>query len=413
MTTPAAAAIRAWLDAHRAEVLAFVETLVGIDSHATHAPGVDAAGDTVCRALESVGYTTERVRPRRLPPEQRWLEEFMLPGHDFDRLADHRVARKAGRGRGRALVLGDLDTAFLPGSPARMPFRIEGDRAIGPGIADMKGGLTVATWALRALEATGLDTLAEIAVVLSSDEQAGSLTARSVIEAAARQADWVFCMECAREGGNLMGMRAQIGVARLDVHGRDAHAGSGFAKGVNAIEAMARKIIAIQGLTDAAREIYLNVGTVQGGWRRSVVPGHCTAALDIRTPGPAAWTEVERAIRKIAEREDVPGSRSTLLIASHRPGVPWTAHTDRLLAIAQAAGRELGLAPFGALRSPAAGSSAFAGPLGVPCMDGMGPAGGDLMTDHEHVMVPSLVERAALLATVLHDLGAGAWDRAR
>ncbi|MBI3108173.1 MAG: M20 family peptidase, partial [Candidatus Rokubacteria bacterium] len=80
---------------------------------------------------------------------------------------------------------------------------------------------------------------------------------------------------------------------------------------------------------------------------------------------------------------------------------------------AQEAGRELRLAPFGALRSPAAGSSAFVGPLGVPCMDGMGPAGGDLMTDHEYVRVPSLVERAALLATILHDLGAGAWERAR
>ncbi len=413
MTETAAASIRAWLDAHGAAILAFVETLVGIDSYATQAAGVDAVGDVVCRALESAGYTTERVRPRRLPPEQRWLEEAMLAGHDFDRLADHRVARKAGRGRGRALVLGDLDTAFLPGGPTRVPFRIDGDRAIGAGIADMKGGLTVATWALRALEATGLNTLGEIACVFSTDEQGGSLTSRPVVEAAARQADWVFCMECAREGGNLLGSRAQTGVARLEVQGRDAHAGSGFAKGINAIEAMARKIISIQGLTDPAREIYLNVGIVQGGWRRSVVPGHCSAVVDIRTPGPTEWSEVERALRTITEREDVAGARGTLLIASHRPGVPWTEKTDRLLAIAKEAGRELRLAPFGALRSPAAGSSAFVGPLGVPCLDGMGPAGGDLMTDQEHVIVPSLVERAALLATILHDLGTGAWERAR
>ncbi len=408
MSGGAARAIRQYLDSERRAILGLVEELVRIDSHATVPEGVNAVGDVVCRELEAVGYATERARGAPLGPEQRWLEEFMLPGYDPSRLGDHRVVRKAGSGRGRVLLLGDLDTAYLPGGPRRFPFRVEGDRAYGPGIADMKGGLTVAVYALKALEATGQNTLGEVVGVFSADEQAGSLSARQVIEPVARQAQWAFCMECAREGGNLLGSRAQIGVARLDVRGRDAHAGSAYAKGVSAIEAMARKIIAIHALTDPAREIYLNVGIVNGGWRRSVVAGHCMAALDIRTPSAAAWDEVEAAVRLIADTVDVPHSSASLLIASHRPAVPWTEKTDRLIAITRAAGKALGL-EFGVLRSPAAGSSAFTGPLGIPCLDGMGPAGGDLMTDQEHVVISSLVERAALLATTIHALGEGAW----
>jgi glutamate carboxypeptidase len=217
-------------------------------------------------------------------------------------------------------------------------------------------------------------------------------------------------MECAREGGKLMGSRAQIGVGLLEVAGREAHAGSAYAHGASAIEAMARKITAIHALTDPAREVYLNVGTVRGGWRRSVVAGRAEATLDVRTPGPEAWDEVAASLQAIALGADVPGTTGSLRLASHRPAVPWTAATDRLLGIAREVGARLGI-PIEALRSPAAGSSAFVGPLGVPCLDGMGPWGGGLMTDQEHVVVATLPERAALLAGMLHALGTGAWTR--
>ena len=400
-----------WLQAQRGAMLDFVRALVEIDSYATQPEGVDAVGDRLCEALAEVGYETSRVRGAPLSPERKWLEEFMLPGFDRSQLGFQRVARlraAAGEGHGRALVLGDLDTAFVPGKG--FPFSIDGDRALGPGIADMKGGLGVAVFALKALQATGLNNLADITCVFSADEQGGSLDARSVIEAAAQRADWVFCMECAREGGKLMGSRAQIGVARLEVFGRDAHAGSAYAKGISAVEAMARKVQAIHALTDPAREIYLCVGTISGGWRRSVIPGYCQCTIDIRTPGPDAWNEVEAKLRAIADRVELPGSHSKFLIDSHRPGVMWTAKTDRMIAIAKEAGAEFGL-DFGVLRSPAAGSSAFVGPMDLPCLDGMGPMGGDLMTTNEHVVISSLVERATLLAATLHKLGAGAWER--
>jgi glutamate carboxypeptidase len=402
------ARLRDYLESQRGAGLGLLEELVAIESYATQREGVEAVGDVIAGQLARIGFTTRRVPGQRVPPGDRWIEALMLPGFDFAGLATHRVSRKTGAGRGRVLILGDLDTAFPPGAGARFPFRVADGHAYGPGVADMKGGLVVAVHALQALAETGLEGPAEVVCVWSADEQAGSLTARGVIEAAARQADWAFCLECAREGGQLMGARAQIGVGLLEVEGREAHAGSAYAQGASAIEALARKVSAIHALTDPARGIYLNVGTVRGGWRRSVVAGRAEASVDVRTPGPDVWDEVARALRAIAERPDVPGTTGSLRLASHRPALPWTRETDRLLALARDVGAGLGI-PITALRSPAAGSSAFVGPLGVPCLDGMGPAGGDLMTDREHVVVATLPERAALLAGMLHALGTGAW----
>ncbi len=396
--------IAAYLDEHAPRMRDLVRDLVAIESHASQPEGVNAVGDLVCDRLSALGFTDEHAGSVPLPEDQRWLERVMLPGLDYARIGDTRVARWRGTGRGRVLLLGDLDTAFLPGSAERFPFSVEGDRAYGPGVADMKGGLTVLAFACQALVATGLNPLAEITVVLGPDEQAGSLRSRTAIAEAAAAADWVFCLECARESGKLMGARGHIGVAELETLGREAHAGSAHAKGVNAVEAMAHKVPALNALTDPARGIYVSVCTIQGGWRRSVIPGSCTAVLDVRTPAADVWDEVEAQIREIAGREELPGASARLSIAAHRPGLPWTTQTDWLLQRAQHVGGVLGF-PIEAIRSPAAGSSAFVGPVGRPCLDGMGPLGGDLMTDREYIEIPSLPKRAALLAGLLHTLG--------
>jgi len=266
----------------------------------------------------------------------------------------------------------------------------------------MKGGLVVLAAALRALAETGVPA-PPLTVVLSPDEQAGSLRSRGVIAREAEGAAWCLCVECARDGGNLMGSRAHVGVARLDVYGREAHAGSAHSRGVSAIEALARKVLAVQALTDPARDVYVTVGEIHGGRRRSVVPGHAWCTVDVRTPDAGAWQAVEAALRRIAGAADLEGTSAQLRICAHRPGIPWTPATDRLIAVARRAGREAGVS-FGVVRSAAAGSSSFAGARGVPTLDGMGPSGGDLMTEGEYVGIETLGQRALLLALTLYHL---------
>jgi glutamate carboxypeptidase len=195
-------------------------------------------------------------------------------------------------------------------------------------------------------------------------------------------------------------------VARLDVYGREAHAGSARASGISAIEALARKIIDISALTDPAKGVYLTVGEVHGGRRRSVVPGHAFCTIDVRTPHAMAWKAVSTSLHRIASDPDVSGARTELRIRDHRPGIPWTASTDALIRRVKDAARALQL-EFDVIPSAAAGSSSFAGASGVPTLDGMGPTGGALMTDREYIEISSIAERAELLALSIHLLARG------
>lgn len=398
--------IRAALEARLPKMLALLETLVRIPSHAVQPDGVERVRQAVGAELAMAGFTVEDVELPMPAEEDAWLRELMLPGGSYGAIGPALLARRSGSGRGHGLLLGDLDTSYGPGAFSRFPYRVEGNRALGPGIADMKGGLVVLTAALRLLHDLDLAMPAETVVVLCPDEQAGSLRSRSLVRDEARRADWCVCVECARNGGSLMGARGHIGVARLDVCGKESHAGSDHAGGISAVEALARKIPHINALTDPARGVFVTVAQIGGGRRRSVVPGDAHAIIDVRTPDAATWASVEAEMQAIAAAGDVPGTTSELRIRAHRPGVSWTAGTDRLIEVARRSGEEAGV-HFEVIRSPAAGSSAFAGEAGIPVLDGMGPIGGALMTDHEYVQIPSLIERSLLLALVLHHLATG------
>ncbi len=397
VTPEVIAAIRSAVTAQRQALPMLLAELVAIESHATQPAGVEAVGRVVERELASAEFTWERRRGALPGPSDAWLTELMLPGADYASVADVLVGRRPG-GPGRALLLGDLDTSYEPGATARFPFRIEGGRALGPGVADMKGGLVVLVAAMRALrEVPG----PAITIVLSPDEQAGSLASGPVIAAEALGADWCFCVECARDGGSLMASRAHIGVGRLDVRGVEAHAGSAHASGASAIEELAHLVLALQRLTEPAAGVYVTVGQIQGGRRRSVVPGHAWCTLDLRVPDARAWKLLEARMRELVAVPLVPRTSAELRVHDHRPGLPRTARTERLIAVARRAGKAAGIS-FGVIPSAAAGSSAFVGPLGIPALDGMGPIGGDLMTDHEHIELESIGERAVLLALTLH-----------
>lgn len=377
--------------------LQLLKRLVDIDSQWSYPEGVAAVGEEMSERFTRLGFFVEEVDQPPLDEGLRWVAELLGPGHRPENLAPTLVASRDGVGDQRILVLGDCDTAF---SPADATFRLDGDVARGVGVADMKGGLVVMLEALE-VAAGGQMSCPPITIVLAGDEQAGSLGSRTTIRDQAASCHVALCLECARDGGNVMAARAHIGVGLVEAIGREAHAGTSRREGLSAIRALAGLLPSIDDLT--TDDVLATVTIISGGRRRSVVPGLARAVVDLRAADTRHWESLVADIGDLVERTD---SAATLTFRSHvhRPGVPWTATSDRLLSRLDEAANRIGVVVPGAVASLAAGSSAFAAEAGLPVLDGLGPSGGDLMTADEHILVSTIAERAAVLAALLDDL---------
>ncbi len=394
--------LRQWCRGQRDDMVRLLERLVNVPSHATQRDGVAQVAQLLGEPLAQLGFSIGERPPPPLPAELAWLESILSPEAPYARLASSYVAQRAGRGERPLLLLGDLDTSAPPGSSTSVPFSVAGRRAYGAGVADMKGGLVVMLTALRALHVHGVPA-PPITIVLAGDEQAGSLASRLLVERAAAEAAWCLCFECARDGGRLMHTRGHIGVGEIVARGREAHAGSAWLHGRNALDALARAIVAVDSLTRPESGTFVTVTLATGGRRRSVIPGYARAVIDVRTRDAAAWADVTRMIEAAVRSVDVPDVRLETRLYAHRPGFRPDAHTEGLLVAVREAARSVGV-DVSSVESAAAGSSAFAGAAGVPTIDGMGPSGGDLLTPGEYIELDSLAPRAALAAVTIQVL---------
>jgi glutamate carboxypeptidase len=364
---------------------AMVEELkhyVSIESGSSDKEGVDRAGLAVAEAFEASGYTIER-RPQ---PD----------------CGDHVIARKSGSGSGRLLTLIHLDTVWPRGTLPENPFRVEGGKAYGPGVADMKGGWVVLLSALRILESNGWDNLAEITVFMTGDEEFGSPTARPHIESEALRSDWVLVMEPARENGALVVQRGMVGAVYMAVHGKTAHSGAGD-RGASAIEEIAHKIIRLQQLSDPNSGEIVSVGTVLGGSARQVVPDRAEISIDVRAPSAKIADDLIAKIKHIAQQQHVPGTSTILTGGITRPAFEQNPGTEQLLRIAKECGGAIGLEVEGAF-TRAGSDGNFPAALGVPTLDGLGPEGANVCSRDEFIVVDSLPRRSALLAGIISRL---------
>ncbi len=369
-----------WLARREAEALAFLAALVNQDSGSDDPGGVNRVGAQMAGALEPLGFRVERY-----PQRER---------------GDHLVARR-GDGPRRLLVLAHMDTVYPAGTGGRRPFRAEGDKAFGPGVADMKGGLCALAFALRALDAAGAlpPPGAALTVILTSDEEVFSPTSRDLIDREARGAAAVAVMEPARAGGECVVARRGAGRYVLQVRGRAAHAGNQPELGINAIWDLAQKVCAVQALADAFPGATVNVGTIRGGDHSNVIPDHAVAEIGVRAAAPEGAEALTRALEAIAATAHVPGAQATLEGEWGFPPWPEQAATGRLVALLREAARPLGVT-VGALHAGGAsdGNRTW---RHAPTLDGLGPAGDRFHSPDEFIWTRSLLERAAILAAFI------------
>jgi glutamate carboxypeptidase len=354
------------------EPVDLLRELVEIESPTGHSAGLRAVADRIVEELEPEGATA-------------------------DRLGDHVRIELPGRGD-PLLVLGHVDTVWELGTLERMPFRIDAPRAYGPGAYDMKAGLVVLVEAVRAAG----DRRRPLRVFLTADEEVGSVTARPLIEQAAEGVAAALVLEPPTEQGHLKTARKGQARYRLAVHGRAAHAGTHPDEGASAVEELARQILILKGIADPGRGITVNVGVVQGGVRDNVVADHAEALVDVRVVHAGDVQRVEAAVAALRPAD----SRTTIELDGGftRPPLERSAGAERLFRRAREHGRKLGLD----LEETASGGGSdgnLVGALGVPVLDGLGAEGGGAHARHEHVLLPSIPTRSALLSRLLIDPG--------
>jgi glutamate carboxypeptidase len=405
MSGSATGVLRRWMADHEAEMVAFLRRIVDMDTSTLHRAGVEVLARLMAGELARLGFRVERRDPG--PPPADWIDGAFLEGRGAAAVAPNVLARlDGGTGRGHLLLMAHLDTAFPPGEPARHPFRIEGARAFGPAVADMKGGVVGVLFACRALVETGVARPQSITVLYDTDEQAGTICSRPLIEEEARRADWGLVTESGRSGGQVVGQRAGLAMGEVIVEGVEAHLGTGFREGRSAIEALSRKVTALHRLHDPERGVLLNVGEFHGGTRRNLYARHAVARMDIRVVDTGAWERVRKAVEAIAAADDVPGTRTTLHLWQHRPPMPWTAASDGFRALVAEAAGEMGTS-IDAISTMGGSDANIIAAQGTPALCGLGPVGGAVMTTGEYIELPTLAERAALVAALAAKLAEG------
>ena len=295
------------------------------------------------------------------------------------------------------LLLGHLDTVWEVGTLRRMPFRVRGGRAYGPGIYDMKSGIVCGLWAIRALRAIGVESVRPVRFFLNSDEETSSVAFREELLAEARRAHAVLVLEPAAAGGALKTARKGVGEFRVVVHGRSAHAGIDPGAGVNAVSELVKQLQRIESFAQPRRGLSLTVGMIEGGTRPNVVPAYAAARIDVRVARKQDGPTIEKKIRGLKPFH--PEARLVIKGGLSRPPME-RAVTRELYRLARRLGRELGMQIEEA--STGGGSDGnFTAALGIPTLDGLGGVGGGAHALHEHVIIRELPRRAALLAALI------------
>ncbi len=328
-------------------------------------------------------------------------DRFRRCGAEVERVpnpeaGDHLLARFSGPGaHGKPLLLlGHLDTVWGMGEAERRPARMEDGKIFGPASFDMRGGTTLML-ALAHYLSSGQGKLKRpLTLLLDSDEEVGTRTARALIEREALDCRAVLVLEPCLPGGAVKTARKGVGTFVISASGVAAHSGVDYRKGVSAIQELAYQILELYKLNDLELGTTINPGVIHGGSRSNVIADRAELEVDVRVATMAEGERITACIQGLQPR--VEGTRLTVRGNMNRPPLERKDQVIRLYREARQLAAELGID----LQEGSTGGGSdgcFTAALGVPTLDGLGPDGAGPHALHEHVLVESLAPRAALL----------------
>lgn len=378
--------LQAYFQSHQAEILDFIRWLVEQESMSREAAAISRIAENFGEKLSDLGAAVELLADPDFGTSVRARFDFT-----DGRAADDR----------QLMIVGHLDTVWPMGTLAARPFRISEGRAYGPGIFDMKAGVSIATFALRAIKELGRRTRRPICMLMTCDEETGSHFSRPFIEEEAHRAHTALVLEPPIPGGAVKTARKGVGEFELVVRGKPAHAGNDPRAGVSAITEMAHQVLAINGLMDYARGTTLNVGVVRGGVLSNVIAAEAHATIDMRFANIEEGQRIEQEMQRLKPVLD--GARLTVIGGINRPPLVRTPEIAALFAQARQLAAEMGYD----LREGAVGGGSdgnFIAALGVPVLDGLGVDGAGAHAEHEHILIDDIARRATLLARLMETI---------
>jgi glutamate carboxypeptidase len=368
-----------WLSTQHGAMLALLETLVNTDSGSYDKSGVDAVGGHIRSFLLGHGIASE-----------------VTPDVKFGDAISATVGQGGGSNR-PILLMGHRDTVFPKGEPMRRPFKVEGDRAYGPGVADMKAGLVMNCFVLAAIQQFG-GAPAPVMALFTGDEEIGSPFSRKVIEAHARAARVCFNSEPGRARGAAVTGRKGGVFMRFEITGKAAHSGANFEVGISAINELAHKILALSALSDPKNGVTLNVGVVSGGQTVNTVAPWAKGEVDLRFITPDQRKDTFAKIEAIMAKSFVPGTSAKLEITGEFLPLVETDEGKALYEHYAASLKALGVTDTSALFTGGCADSGFASAAGTPTICAVGPVGGRAHSPDEYLEIDTLVPRTKALA---------------
>jgi glutamate carboxypeptidase len=368
-----------------------LEKLVNIETGSANAEGLAAMGQFLESELRDIGAVVTRHKAAGKA------------------VGDNIVGRIGGNGGKHFLLMAHMDTVYPKGALAKTPFRIDGPRAFGPGVADAKGGIAVILHTLRLLKTQNFKEFGSITVLFNTDEETGSFGSRDLITALSRESDYVFSYEPTIAVKELFTLAAS-GASRITttIKGRAAHAGNNPEAGINALVEAADLVLRTQDLDDKTRNLRFNWTLNKAGTAINVIPDEAVIEANVRYGKPEDLTELLDKLKERIAKKRLPEASIVLNVGEGRPpfiaGEAGKRLIERAVGISKTLGIDIGVIPL-------VGGSTDAGYATHPhnaVIEGMGlPGFGYHSSQAEFAMIDAIPRRLYLSARMLMDLGSG------
>ncbi len=374
--------------AHQPEMVKFLESIVNIDSKVDNPEGIKQVAEIIGEKLKTLGF------------DVKYLDGNGLPTHVHAFKKGNKPDAK------NIMILGHMDTVFDKGTAKERPFTIIGDKAYGPGVADMKSGITIALFAIQSLGEIGWNDH-NLTVFFCGDEEPGhpKTDCKEKLIEAARDMDVVFNMETGVDNGDVVIARRGVLYPEFIVEGISAHSGKDPEKGANAIKEIAHKIGELYKLDDPVKGINFNAGIIKGGIVANGIAGHAELYGDFRFDKAEDLDYIKQALKAVADDVYVPRTKTHLTINDNRTFLPMEQvdGAQEVFDLIKEQGDTLGF-DIKPIVVGSGSDSCWTTSVGVPTICAMGGRGGLNHSEKEYLYIDSLTDRTQLLALTIQNL---------